>query len=139
MVARVRVHMVNLWMEYSLSNGALKYTLYHKDGKWVSLELGGRVMRICCVNTFVSCGNLIRAKKIWASTVFFLFAYIFCILFAYAFSSSLVIYLYIQIYYMKFYRVWSCLTAELFLFYWMFCWYIWSDMDEQPRWDFGVY
>lgn len=30
------------------------------------------------------------------------------------FPSFLIIYLYIQIYYMKFYRVWSCLTAELF-------------------------
>lgn len=46
--------------------------------------------------------------------LYYFFAYIFFILFACAFSSSLVIYLYIQIYYMKFYRVWSCVTAELF-------------------------
>jgi hypothetical protein len=74
-------------------------------------------MRICGVNTFVSCGNLTRAMKIRVSTVFL--AYIYCILFASVLSSSLVIYLYIQLYYMKFYRVWSCLTAELFFV--LFC------------------
>lgn len=71
------------------------------------------------------------------------YAYVFHVLSAYA-CSSLIIHLYIQLKYMKFYRGWSCLTAELFffflvLFYWMFCWYIWCAMDEQPRWDFGVY
>lgn len=43
------------------------------NGKMVNgfpYELGGRVMRICYVNTFVSYWNLIRARKIWASTVF---------------------------------------------------------------------
>ena len=71
-------------------------------------------MRICCVNTFVSCGNFIRAKKIWASTVFL------CIYFLHLVCTCIFLFSgYLSVYpdhYMKFYRVWSCLTAEPFCF-----------------------
>lgn len=47
------------------------------------------------------------------------YAYVFHVSSAYA-CSSLIIHLYIQLKYMKFYRGWSCLTAELFFFS-LFC------------------
>lgn len=58
-------------------------------------------MRICCVNTFVSCGNFIRAKKIWASTVFL------CIYFLPLVCTCIFLSGYLSVYpdhYMKFYR-----------------------------------
>lgn len=99
-------------------------------------QIRGRVVRKCCVNTFVSCGSVIRVKKIWVSAVWF--CIYFLPLVCLCIPSSLLTYSYILLYCMRFYRAHSCLTA-VSLFPWVFGWCIWSDMDEQPRWDFGVY
>lgn len=63
-------------------------------------------------------------------------AYNFRTFFAYAFSNSGYLSAYPSLLYVRFYRaIWQ----QSFVFYWMFSWCIWSDTDEQPRWDFGVY
>ena len=78
-------------------------------------QIRGRVMRKCCVNTFVSCGSVIRVQKIWVSAVWFCIYFLrlvcLCIL------SSLLIYSYILLYCMRFYRAHSCLTAEFHCFH----------------------
>lgn len=66
--------------------GSLKRTfLSRADVSFVMerWQIRGRVMRICCVNTFVSCGLLSESRKYGSRQ--YDFAYISCLLFAYAF------------------------------------------------------
>lgn len=88
--------------------------------------------------TSVTCNHSCLMIFCWRKSTYSIFssAHNFRTFFAYPFSSSCYLSAYPSLLYVRFYRaIWQ----PSFVFYWMFSWYIWSDTDEQPRWDFGVY